>query len=431
MSAADEWTCVQHAHVADTVRDDIQSNHLMLSADLLRAGCDEGNSHSGLLSPGSTAGARSEAQASMAHYDDMAEPWALMESTPGGPRLEYTLGESAPLAARQYSGDGSSRGEDSTRASTSRSTAERRGLPGPGENACRKHAIESNFTNRVYLGCCQQSATITSQLHSRLIKPALPGAGQKAGGAMGTLTDAIISPRLSQVKDNKSSNTLIAAGIQESNATHALEHWQPADAPCSSACRQLDWDACSPAQESDGASAGSQQHAASPRAEADMHSSSSSWDRATKEGPEEKTLREQYSPYAARHAHPTGQAAGSHGPGSSDEGSMVSGQQGRPQAAKAQKSLKDKLFEALRGAPEGPIELDPAMLYSPASSAQPPSSRSGASAEASPAARPGARSTPQRRQTVTKPRWDVPRSAAAKAGIISVSNELESAASVI
>ena len=45
--------------------------------------------------------------------------------------------------------------------------------------------------------------------------------------------------------------------------------------------------------------------------------------------------------------------------------------------------LKQKLFEALRGAPEGPIELDPAMLYSPASSLQPPSSRSGD-------ARPGA-----------------------------------------
>ena len=217
------------------------------------------------------------------------------------------------------------------------------------------------------------------------------------------MADAIISPALSRVKDTRSSSLLIAAGLHESHAMHASEHEQPADAPCSSACRQLDWDACSAAHEIDSASGGSQQHAASPRLETDTQRSSS-WDRALAEEPEEKTLRKQYSPYAAGHARSSGQAAGSLGPGSSDEGSIVFSQQGRSQATTAKKSLKDKLFEALRGAPEGPIELDPAMLYSPASSAQLPSSSSGASARASPAAEPGARSMPQRRQTVTKPR---------------------------
>ena len=218
------------------------------------------------------------------------------------------------------------------------------------------------------------------------------------------MADAITSPALSRVKNTNSSSSLIAAGFHESHAMHASEHEQPVDAPCNSACRQLDWDACSAAHESGRASGGKHQHAASPRVEAEIQNSSS-WDCALAEDPEEKTLREQYSPYAAVHARSSGQAAGSLGPGSSDEGSTVSSQNGRPQATKAKKSLKDKLFEALRGAPEGHIEMDPAMLYSPASSAQLPSSGSGASAGASPAAGPGARSTPQRRQqTVTKPR---------------------------
>ena len=214
------------------------------------------------------------------------------------------------------------------------------------------------------------------------------------------MADAITSPALSRVKDIRSSNSLIAADFNERHAMHG----QPADVSCSSACRQLDWEACSPAHESDGTSGGSQQRAASPRLEETDIQRSSSWDRALAEGPKEKTLREQYSPYAAGHARSSDQAAGNLGAGSSDEGSMVSSQQDRPQATKARKSLKDKLFEALRGAPEGPIELDPAMLYSPASSAQLPSSGSGASAGASPAAEPGARGTPHRRQTVTKPR---------------------------
>ena len=124
----------------------------MPSAIVLYVGCDEGNSHGGLLSPASTSGARSEAQASMAHYDDMAEPWALMESTPGGPRLEYTLGGPAALsAARQYSGAGSGQSAYGTRAS--RSTADGGGIAGPGESACCEHAIELQFIRRPAIAC--------------------------------------------------------------------------------------------------------------------------------------------------------------------------------------------------------------------------------------------------------------------------------------
>lgn len=52
---------------------------------------------------------------------------------------------------------------------------------------------------------------------------------------------------------------------------------------------------------------------------------------------------------------------------------MCSGEEDRPDR---RKTLKEKLFDALRGMPEGPVELDPAMLYSPASSLQPPSNGS-------------------------------------------------------
>ncbi len=66
--------------------------------------------------------------------------------------------------------------------------------------------------------------------------------------------------------------------------------------------------------------------------------------------------------------------------------------------------LKQKLFEALRGAPEGPIELDPAMLYSPASSLQPPSSRSGTPEQGHSADGSAAHSASQERRSATVPR---------------------------
>ena len=66
--------------------------------------------------------------------------------------------------------------------------------------------------------------------------------------------------------------------------------------------------------------------------------------------------------------------------------------------------LKQKLFEALRGAPEGPIELDPAMLYSPASSLQPPSSRSGTPEQAGSADGSATGHASRQRRSATVPR---------------------------
>ena len=66
--------------------------------------------------------------------------------------------------------------------------------------------------------------------------------------------------------------------------------------------------------------------------------------------------------------------------------------------------LKQKLFEALRGAPEGPIELDPAMLYSPASSLQPPSSRSGTPDQGRSADGSAAGGASRERRSTTAPR---------------------------
>ena len=66
--------------------------------------------------------------------------------------------------------------------------------------------------------------------------------------------------------------------------------------------------------------------------------------------------------------------------------------------------LKQKLFAALRGTPEGPIELDPAMLYSPASSLQPPSSGSGTPEQARSADGSAARRTGRQLHSATAPR---------------------------
>lgn len=109
---------------------------LCFSALFLHTGCDDGERHSGLLSPGSTSGALSEGRASVAHCDDLAEPWALTESTPGGPPLEYTLDASPPPASRQHSGARSSQGIENPCAS--RSPADGSGTPGPGESACNE-----------------------------------------------------------------------------------------------------------------------------------------------------------------------------------------------------------------------------------------------------------------------------------------------------
>ena len=70
------------------------------------------------------------------------------------------------------------------------------------------------------------------------------------------------------------------------------------------------------------------------------------------------------------------------------------------------RTLKQKLFDALRSAPEGPIELDPAMLYSPASSMQPPSSVSVASRRKQAQQCSAARGTPLERRSATVPRYD-------------------------
>ena len=70
------------------------------------------------------------------------------------------------------------------------------------------------------------------------------------------------------------------------------------------------------------------------------------------------------------------------------------------------RTLKQTLFDALRSAPEGPIELDPAMLYSPASSMQPPSSGSVASRRKQAQQCSAARGTPLERRSATVPRYD-------------------------
>lgn len=70
------------------------------------------------------------------------------------------------------------------------------------------------------------------------------------------------------------------------------------------------------------------------------------------------------------------------------------------------RTLKQTLFDALRSAPEGPIELDPAMLYSPASSMQPPSSGSVTSRQKQARQFSAARGPPLERRSATVPRCD-------------------------
>ena len=71
--------------------------------------------------------------------------------------------------------------------------------------------------------------------------------------------------------------------------------------------------------------------------------------------------------------HVSNQAPGQQPSQVSPGSSVCSGEEDR---SDRHKTLKEKLFDVLRGMPEGPVELDPAMLYSPASSLQPPSNGS-------------------------------------------------------
>ena len=67
------------------------------------AECDEA-SQGGLLSPGSTAGFASDRHLEPAQSEDWGGSWTPLESTPGGPRVEYSLDDPEHIVARQQSG---------------------------------------------------------------------------------------------------------------------------------------------------------------------------------------------------------------------------------------------------------------------------------------------------------------------------------------
>ena len=86
-SAADVQANVEWSCAANQVEDDM---HRAISAYFQHLFCMQAARRARATAVfcllAAPRGAQFEAQASMEHYDDMAEPWALMESTPGCPR---------------------------------------------------------------------------------------------------------------------------------------------------------------------------------------------------------------------------------------------------------------------------------------------------------------------------------------------------------
>lgn len=239
--------------------------------------------------------------------------------------------------------------------------------------------------------------------------------GGRAGGALEGLAGAML--------------TLQSAASEELLATQAT-----------GACRQLEWDAGASPCRSDSASStqpcpprasraglgscrDSGGGAAVPepttvqgvvQGERDGDAARSDSEESARQGrgnhtfqqiPAQQAYQTEHGPNAGKHAQ--------HEPGMSgllaeDQASQVSLEGSACQSDRSlpgkSSLLKQKLFDALRGAPDGPIELDPAMLYSPASSLQPPSSSSEAPEQARSADGSAARRTLEQPRSATAPR---------------------------
>lgn len=179
--------------------------------------------------------------------------------------------------------------------------------------------------------------------------------------------------------------------------------------PSASACRQLEWDHKSSPCRSDSASS-TQQRSRAASAEAGSLAISGNVRSAPAAGPEQSALHAEDADADDELAQSDADSIDhcrehQHAEALCRSGSLLSG------VSQAEGPLNEKLLEALRDSREGPVELDTAMLYSPASSTLP---RSEASlGESCRAAKPGAHGYSGIAGDLSIPAWRGARDAAA------------------
>ena len=93
-------------------------------------------SQNGLLSPGSTAGFVSEERRNPAQSGSWGGSWTPLESTPGGPHLEYSLDDPAHILASQHVNPSSRRSSEVDRCYVGTRGPSSRGDIQQGEKGC-------------------------------------------------------------------------------------------------------------------------------------------------------------------------------------------------------------------------------------------------------------------------------------------------------